>query len=225
MRPGRPLKGGYTNETIGDGAVVVKTYAGPDAELRLDRERTLLTQLRGRLPVPPLRDADGATLSLGFVAGVNGQEMLDSGHAAAALEACGTLLRRIQGIGVEVLPGEPEAGKVLVHGDYGPNNVLIDPATFQVTAVLDWEFAHLGNAIEDIAWCEWIVRMHHPEHRRSLGHFFDAYAADVPPWPARQAAMVARCEEQQRFCHRWEPDGAGEKQWEERAAVTAGWSE
>jgi hypothetical protein len=31
----RPLKHGYTNRTVGDGAVVEKTYEGPDAELRL----------------------------------------------------------------------------------------------------------------------------------------------------------------------------------------------
>jgi aminoglycoside phosphotransferase (APT) family kinase protein len=30
--------------------------------------------------------------------------------------------------------------------------------------VVDWEFAHLGDPVEDLAWCEWIVRMHHPEH-------------------------------------------------------------
>jgi hypothetical protein len=33
----RPLKHGYTNSTLGDGAVVEKTYEGPDADLRLAR--------------------------------------------------------------------------------------------------------------------------------------------------------------------------------------------
>jgi hypothetical protein len=27
----------------------------------------------------------------------------------------------------------------------------------RVTAVLDWEFAHLGQPVEDLAWAEWIV--------------------------------------------------------------------
>ncbi|MFD8379628.1 hypothetical protein ACFV2X_13985 [Streptomyces sp. NPDC059679] len=85
-----------------------KTYEGPDAELGLDRERTLLTRLRGRLPVPP-------------------------GHAVEVLEACGELLRRVHEVGAR------DEGKVLVHGDYGPNNVLLDPVTFQVTAAVDWD--------------------------------------------------------------------------------------
>jgi hypothetical protein len=42
-----PLKHGYTNHTVGDGAVVEKTYEGPDAGLRLRREHALLTRLRG----------------------------------------------------------------------------------------------------------------------------------------------------------------------------------
>jgi aminoglycoside phosphotransferase (APT) family kinase protein len=34
---------------------------------------------------------------------------------------------------------EGEADAVLVHGDFGPNNALFDPVTFQATAVVDWE--------------------------------------------------------------------------------------
>lgn len=50
------------------------------------------------------------------------------------------------------LPGAPSRpGVVLVHGDYGPNNTLLDPAARQVTAVLDWEWAHAGDAVEDLA--------------------------------------------------------------------------
>ncbi|MER6142657.1 phosphotransferase [Streptomyces sparsogenes] len=224
----RRLKHGYTNRTVGDGAVVRKTYEGPDAELRLARERGLLTRLQGLLPVPPVRAADADALTLGFVTGVPGQEFLagDTGQAAAVLDACGTMLRRIHAIE----PGVPawgahERGKVLVHGDFGPNNVLVDPVTFQITAVVDWEFAHPGDPVEDLAWCEWIVRTHHPEHRPALDHFFRAYGEGVPPWPVRQAAMLARCEALRRFCHRWEPNGAGVSRWRERATATAGWQE
>ncbi|MER7788985.1 aminoglycoside phosphotransferase family protein [Streptomyces sp. NPDC097640] len=216
----RPLKHGYTNHTVGDGAVVRKTYAGPDAELRLDRERTLLARLQGRLPVPPVHEADTGTLTLGFMTGVPGQELLDAGHAAEVLEACGALLRRIHGTEASV------RGGVLVHGDYGPHNVLLAPVTFQVTAVVDWEFTHLGDPVEDLAWCEWIVRMHHPEHRHALDAFFRAYGEDVvPPWPVRQAAMLARCASLREFCHRWEPNGAGVALWRERATATAAWHE
>jgi aminoglycoside phosphotransferase len=222
----RPLKHGYTNHTVGDGAVVEKTYEGPDAELRLRREHALLTQLQGRLPVPPVLETTAATLTLGFVAGAPGQELLDAGQPEAVLASCGELLRRIHRTPPSVLPEDAQStNKVLVHGDFGPNNVLLDPDTCKVTAVVDWEFAHLGDPVEDLAWCEWIVRTHHPAHRVALGHFFRAYGGEVPPWPARRAAMLTRCEELRQFCDRWEPNGAGVRLWQERAAATADWQE
>jgi aminoglycoside phosphotransferase (APT) family kinase protein len=39
---------------------------------------------------------------------------------------------------------------VLVHGDYKPGNSLI--AGEQITAILDWETAHLGDPLEDLGW-------------------------------------------------------------------------
>jgi len=46
----------------------------------------------------------------------------------------------------------PDVGDlpVLVQGDTGPGNFLHDG--HQVTAVLDWELAHLGDPVEDLAW-------------------------------------------------------------------------
>lgn len=38
----------------------------------------------------------------------------------------------------------------LVHGDYKPGNVLLEDD--QVSAVLDWETAHLGDPMEDLGW-------------------------------------------------------------------------
>ncbi|MEQ6903374.1 phosphotransferase family protein [Nocardioides sp. YIM 152588] len=38
----------------------------------------------------------------------------------------------------------------LVHGDFRLGNVLVAPDG--VTAVLDWELAHLGDPVEDLAW-------------------------------------------------------------------------
>ncbi|NUO43052.1 MAG: phosphotransferase [Streptomyces sp.] len=216
----RPLKHGYTNRTVTDGAVVAKTYEGPGAELRLRGEHRLLTRLQGRLPVPPVRAADARTLTLGFMAGVPGQELLEE-QPAAVLTSCGEMLRRIHAIPLDVAT----VGGVLVHGDFGPQNVLLDPGTFAVTAVVDWEFAHVGDPVEDLAWCEWIVRMHHPHHRHQLPAFFRAYGAQVPPWPVRRRAMLDRCEALRRFCADGEPGGPGERLWRERTTLTSGWRE
>jgi Ser/Thr protein kinase RdoA (MazF antagonist) len=38
----------------------------------------------------------------------------------------------------------------LVHGDLNPKNVLVDPATLEITGVLDWEFAHAGHPWTDV---------------------------------------------------------------------------
>jgi aminoglycoside phosphotransferase (APT) family kinase protein len=38
----------------------------------------------------------------------------------------------------------------LVHSDANPKNVLVDPDTLAVTALLDWEFAHSGSPFTDL---------------------------------------------------------------------------
>lgn len=40
--------------------------------------------------------------------------------------------------------------RVLVHGDFKPGNVLLDGTT--ITALLDWELAHVGDPMEDLGW-------------------------------------------------------------------------
>lgn len=44
----------------------------------------------------------------------------------------------------------PIESPVLVHGDYRTGNYLVDETG--VTAILDWEGAHLGDPIEDLGW-------------------------------------------------------------------------
>jgi aminoglycoside phosphotransferase (APT) family kinase protein len=39
---------------------------------------------------------------------------------------------------------------VLVHGDAGPGNFLFDDSG--ITAIIDWELAHAGDPVEDLAW-------------------------------------------------------------------------
>ncbi len=38
----------------------------------------------------------------------------------------------------------------LVHSDLNPKNILVDPDTLAVTALLDWEFAHAGSPWSDL---------------------------------------------------------------------------
>lgn len=42
-------------------------------------------------------------------------------------------------------------GPALVHGDVLPHNLLVEDG--RLTALLDWEFAHIGDPAEDLAYC------------------------------------------------------------------------
>ena len=58
----------------------------------------------------------------------------------------------IAGLFVWLLKNVPEidAQPVLVHGDYGFHNMIIDQE--DVSAVLDWEFTHIGDPAEDLGY-------------------------------------------------------------------------
>lgn len=142
---------------------------------------------------------------------------------AAVLYACGRLLTQLQAVDPAiVLPGAEADSGVVVHGDFGPNNVLFAADSFDVIALLDWEFCHRGEPIEDLAWAEWIVRAHHPAVVAELPALFAGYGHE-PAWADRRRAMLERCAEHERFCERWDDGGAGAAMWRERAAVTASW--
>ena len=63
----------------------------------------------------------------------------------------------------------------LVHGDLNPKNLLVDPATCEVTGLLDWEFAHAGLPGTDLGNLLRFER-HEPFASAVLG----SYAAAVP---------------------------------------------
>lgn len=219
------MRHGYTNTTRRMPGAVLKTYVGPDSSLRQANERQALRALVGRYPVPEILDEGADSLLLGFLPGQHGQDLIDAGHAEDVLRACGLALRALHSIDITAaFPHSTNPEHVLTHGDFGPNNMLLDPGTFEVTGVLDWEFSAPGDAVMDVAWCEWIVRMHHPAAVTSLLAFHHAYGP-VSPWPMRQAAMISRCLWLQDFCKRWAPEGGGAALWQERALITARWTE
>ena len=45
---------------------------------------------------------------------------------------------------------DPDGPVALVHGDAGPGNFLFEHG--RMTALIDWELAHLGDPMEDLAW-------------------------------------------------------------------------
>jgi aminoglycoside phosphotransferase (APT) family kinase protein len=64
--------------------------------------------------------------------------------ASRPLEGAGELRQRLAA-SVPVSPAP-----AIVHGDYRLDNLMIDPATLRVAAVLDWEMATIGDPLTDL---------------------------------------------------------------------------
>lgn len=232
---GDRLPHGYTNLTTSDGTTVTKRFAGPQVSERIEREASVLRAIGSVVPVPAVKRVGEDHITMRHMPGTHGQALLTPETASSVLAACGRVLARIHAVPAGVLPFEstPDMAAlgltVLVHGDFGPNNVLVDPATREVTAVLDWEWAHLGRPVEDLAWCEWIVRMHHPDCIDAIPHLYHGYGTQAPPWEQLRGAMLARIRELHDYCasetdpERLAGARAGVAEWRRRHAVTTNW--
>ena len=215
---------GYTHRTTRSGDVVTKAYRGPAAQAFCAREAAALTALAGLLPVPRVIARGPVTLLTALAPGSHGQDLIDGGLAEAVLAACGRVLRQIHRLAVPEALSAGQPGAVLVHGDFGPNNVLLDAGAQRVTAVLDWEWAHAGDPVEDLAWCEFIIRLHHPAEVASLAAFHASYG-ERPDWPRLHEAIMLRCAEMRQMCEAWQPGGASARAWAERIEIAGRWQE
>lgn len=224
------LAHGYTNRTrrvrVGVGRGVEKHYDGFDACFRAQTEFTCLRHLSGRFRVPEVLSYDPTApkIVLREHVGTNGQELLAKGEGASVLRMIGSCLATLQSFHPSLVPSLDGSGPVIVHGDFGPQNILCAPGQTSVSAVLDWEFAHVGSPIEDVAWAEWIVRMHHSDVVDDLPELFSA--ADLTfSWADRQASMVTQCK---RYIARCEEEGgsnAAAAAWVRRLRTTETWHE
>jgi aminoglycoside phosphotransferase (APT) family kinase protein len=72
---------------------------------------------------------------------------------------------------------EPPPRITLVHGDFRPANVLVD--NDRVTALLDWELAHLGDPHDDLGWytCTLYRREHFIAGQWDLRDFLQRWSA------------------------------------------------
>jgi aminoglycoside phosphotransferase len=220
------MANGYTHRTTRTGDVVTKAYLGPDAEACCARETAAVTALACLLPVPRVIAAGPAQLRTALAPGVHGQDLMQAGLAGPVLAACGRMLRQIHELPIPAVlsGGSSRPRGVLVHGDFGPNNVLLDARARAVTAVLDWEWTHVGAPVEDLAWCEFIVRMHHPSDLRALDAFYSAYGSR-PAWADLHQAISSRCQWMLELCERWQPAGIGVARWGERLAHVRTWTQ
>ena len=207
---------GYSNESWADDTSVWKRYVGFQAAARMRSELSAIEATQGIVPVPQVLsvDFDDSIVRFARVLGVPGQKLVESGHGEAVMLAAGRTLAKLQG----ALRGE------ITHGDYGPHNLLLDARASEVVLVADWEFAEAnGQLVADLAWAEWIVRMHHPDQVTSIAHLFVGYGTR-PPWDERLSAMIEKCAW---FSARAQQAGrpSAHRLWEQRRALTSTWVE
>lgn len=93
-----------------------------------------------------------------------------------------------------------------------------------VAAVLDWEWAHPGEPIEDLASCEWIIRMRRPDAAMALEHLFAGYG-QRPPWTCRQAAALAKCRSMLEIPRTGGASVTGARRWRQNIETTLSWRE
>lgn len=217
------LAWGLTNATARHGDDVVKTYLGDDVATRAGTEAWCLRSLSGVLPVPVLVGADATAVRTTYVDGTVGTDLVDAGRADEVCSAAGLVLRRLRGVSDRVVAAgaiPPGSGPVLVHGDFGPQNLLLRGDPLEVAAVVDWEWARWASTADehaDGAWFEWIIRFHHGGQVDALAGLWAAYGVR-PPWPVRHTLMLRRCAE-------LAESTAGGDTWPHRLEVTRSFRE
>jgi len=79
---------------------------------------------------------------------------------------------------------------VLVQGDTGPGNLMYDGD--RVSAIIDWELAHFGDPMDDIAWLSWRATQHGwPDFPTRLREYEVASGLPVDPERVRYYRLNA----------------------------------
>lgn len=194
---------GTTFHGTADAVVKRSNRAGTSDRAAVEREA--LGLLADVIPVPrTLAGGDDSCVYMAFVPGMVVDDWFAAGlNAGGKVEAqrrqscflrkAGEVLRALHAFDAsrarDVLPG---TGRVVVHGDFTPSNVIVDPSSGEIRAVIDWEFARLGSAVEDLAWLEWHLRIWSKAGAAVLKELYEGYGAR-PSWERRHLAMLRRC--------------------------------
>jgi hypothetical protein len=193
------------NDIHWDGEAVVKRVTRDDARRRRDVEVAMLTRLAGVVPVPrAFASDDPFAVRMGYVPGPLAEQWVVGGYRSLGIDetvrrqvvllrGCGEMLRALHAVDVrrfsDVLAGR---GPSVIHADPGPYNVIVDPESGAIRALIDWELTRIGDPVEDLALVEWYMRIWWTSPGDVLRHLYDAYGRR-PEWPLRHAAMIERC--------------------------------
>ncbi|WP_339838236.1 phosphotransferase [Paenibacillus sp. FSL R7-0272] len=93
--------------------------------------------------------------------------------SAVAVDGLEFIPTGIMSMANEVLSTPDHGEQTLIHGDYGPHNVMFGNDSL---FILDWEWAGWGNPLFDVAWVVWFVHLHYPDMAKKLsGAFLSTY--------------------------------------------------
>jgi len=93
------------------------------------------------------RPDDGFAASIDLLKRSFSKVKAPKSYLIAAYEACLNEAETIQRA-----RGQTKAPACIAHNDFRLGNLMIDPSTSQLTAVLDWEFTAWGDPMADIGW-------------------------------------------------------------------------
>ena len=89
-----------------------------------------------------------------------------------------------------LLRNQPEQARTaVVHGDYRVGNFLVHEA--RISAILDWEMAHIGDPYEDLSWV--LLRQFRLNALIDPAHFVARYEAAVGWSVSAQRLAYTRC--------------------------------
>jgi Ser/Thr protein kinase RdoA (MazF antagonist) len=74
----------------------------------------------------------------------------------------------------------------LVHSDFNPKNLLVDPVEAVVTGLVDWEYAHAGAPVTDVG------NMMRFDGRSAFGRAFERRFLETVPSPGPEPVLTAR---------------------------------
>lgn len=123
----------------------------PEWRDRLPRLAEGMWTAMGRLAALPVEDMDVAFMKPTTPEGTAMQELE---HWEATLDAADVGPEPVTRAAIRWMrrnPPPPAQKLAMVHGDFRAGNFLYDDAG-ELVAVLDWEMAHLGDPLEDLAW-------------------------------------------------------------------------
>jgi len=183
---------GRSGNTVSwDGSAVVKRHAsGPAAAIR---ELAVLARVAD-LPVPRLLPGTRAdSLRLRYVPGVPATAAIEAGHGSHVLRAMGEAIRAVQRVDAMRFGAATRTG-VVTHGDFAAYNVIVSEDGTEVRAIVDWEAAHVGDSLVDVAWCEYQHQRLFPRHGYAIPQLFAGFGTS-PPRTALDAALHARLNE------------------------------